>query len=84
MITEYYKLSGIDKVAVLFSVIGESVAVRLLKTLSESDIRRIRARSREMDTVSVSLKKQILDEFYLAVMSQKLKNEGESEILPDV
>ena len=79
MITEYYKLSGIDKVAVLFSVIGESVAVRLLKTLSESDIRRIRARSREMDTVSVSLKKQILDEFYLAVMSQKLKNEGESE-----
>ena len=75
MITEYYKLSGIDKVAVLFSVIGESVAVRLLKTLSESDIRRIRARSREMDTVSVSLKKQILDEFYLAVMSQKLKNE---------
>ena len=42
MITEYYKLSGIDKVAVLFSVIGESVAVRLLKTLSESDIRRIR------------------------------------------
>ena len=79
MITEYYKLSGIDKVSVLFSVIGESVAVRLLKTLSESDIRRIRARSREMDTVSVSLKKQILDEFYLAVMSQKLKNEGESE-----
>ena len=81
MITEYYKLSGIDKVAVLFSVIGESVAVRLLKTLSESDIRRIRARSREMDSVSVSLKKQILDEFYLAVMSQKLKNEGETEIL---
>ncbi len=79
MITEYYKLSGIDKVAVLFSVIGESVAVRLLKTLSESDIRRIRARSREMDSVSVSLKKQILDEFYLAVMSQKLKNEGETE-----
>ena len=81
MITEYYKLSGIDKVAVLFSVIGESVAVRLLKTLSESDIRRIRARSREMDSVSVSLKKQILDEFYLAVMSQKLKNEGETCLL---
>ena len=79
MITEYYKLSGIDKVSVLFSVIGESVAVRLLKTLSESDIRRIRARLREMDSVSVSLKKQILDEFYLAVMSKKLKNEGEVE-----
>ena len=30
MITEYYKLAGIDKVAVLFSMIGESVAVNLL------------------------------------------------------
>lgn len=79
MITEYYKLAGIDKVAVLFSVIGESVAVKLLKSLSESDVRRIRARSREMEAVSTALKKQILDEFYLAVISQKLKSEGEPE-----
>ena len=76
MITEYYKLAGIDKVAVLFSVIGEGVAVKLLKTLSESDVRRIRARGREMEAVSTALKKQILDEFYLAVISQKLKSEG--------
>ena len=76
MITEYYKLAGIDKVAVLFSVIGEGVAVKLLKTLSESDVRRIRARGREMESVSTALKKQILDEFYLAVISQKLKSEG--------
>ena len=79
MITEYYKLAGIDKVTVLFSVIGEDVAVKLLKTLSESDVRRIRARGREMESVSTALKKQILDEFYLAVISQKLKSEGEPE-----
>lgn len=79
MITEYYKLAGIDKVTVLFSVIGEDVAVKLLKTLSESDVRRIRARAREMEAVSTALKKQILDEFYLAVISQKLKSEGEPE-----
>ncbi|HHZ80948.1 MAG TPA: hypothetical protein EYN68_07160 [Candidatus Marinimicrobia bacterium] len=79
MITEYYKLAGIDKVAVLFSIIGESVAVKLLKSLSESDIRRIRARDREMEPVSTALKKQILDEFYLGIISQKLKSEGEPE-----
>ena len=60
-------------------MIGEGVAVKLLKTLSESDVRKIRARAREMEAVSTALKKQILDEFYLAVISQKLKSEGEPE-----
>jgi len=79
MITEYYKLAGIDKVAVVFSIIGENVAVRLLKDLSETEVRRIRARSREMEPVSTGLKKQIMDEFYLAIISQKLKSEGEPQ-----
>ncbi len=79
MITEYYQLAGIDKVAVVFSIIGENVAVKLLKGLSETDVQKIRARSREMEQVSTALKKQIMDEFYLSVISQKLKSESEPE-----
>ena len=79
MITEYYQLAGIDKVAVVFSIIGENVAVKLLKDLDETDVQRIRARSREMEQVSTALKKQIMDEFYLSVISQKLKSESEPE-----
>ncbi len=79
MITEYYQLAGIDKVAVVFSFIGENVAVKLLKDLDETDVQRIRARSREMEQVSTALKKQIMDEFYLSVISQKLKSESEPE-----
>jgi len=79
MITEYYQLAGIDKVAVVFSIIGENVAVKLLKGLDETDVHRIRARSREMEQVSTALKKQIMDEFYLSVISQKLKSESEPE-----
>ena len=79
MITEYYQLAGIDKVAVVFSIIGENVAVKLLKGLDETDVQRIRARSREMEQVSTALKKQIMDEFYLSVISQKLKSESEPE-----
>ena len=79
MITEYYQLAGIDKVAVVVSIIGENVAVKLLKDLDETDVQRIRARSREMEQVSTALKKQIMDEFYLSVISQKLKSESEPE-----
>lgn len=79
MITEYYQLAGIDKVAVVFSIIGENVAVKLLRGLSETDVQKIRARSREMEQVSTALKKQIIDEFYLSVISQKLKSESEPE-----
>ena len=79
MITEYYQLAGIDKVAVVFSIIGENVAVKLLRGLSETDVQKIRARSREMEQVSTALKKQIMDEFYLSVISQKLKSESEPE-----
>tara|TARA_B100000029_G_scaffold12909_2_gene13493 strand:- start:352 stop:1284 length:933 start_codon:yes stop_codon:yes gene_type:complete len=79
MITKYYQLAGIDKVAVVFSIIGENVAVKLLKGLSETDVQRIRARSREMEQVSTALKKQVMDEFYLSVISQKLKSESEPE-----
>ena len=79
MITEYYQLAGIDKVAVVFSIIGENVAVKLLKGLDETDVHRIRARSREMEQVSTALKNQIMEEFYLSVISQKLKSESEPE-----
>lgn len=75
MITDYNRLSGLDKVAILFSVLGESLAVKMVKGLAEADLRRIRARVREMESVSSSVKKKVVDQFYLAFISRKLEDE---------
>ena len=37
MIKDYQMLSGIQKVAVLFSVVGESLAMSLIKGLSKTE-----------------------------------------------
>ena len=60
MITDYNRLSGLHKVAILFTVLGESLAMSLIKGLSRTEIRKIRATISEMDSVSFTLKRRIM------------------------
>ena len=78
MITDYNTLSGLDKVAILFTILGESLAVKLVKGLHETDIKKIRTRIREMGAVSTPVKKQVVDEFYLSFLSKKF-SEGDGD-----
>ena len=64
MINDYNMLSGLQKVAILFSVLGESLAMTLVKGLSRTEIRKIRSSLREMGQVSFSVKKRVMEEFY--------------------
>ncbi|GIT74176.1 MAG: hypothetical protein Ct9H300mP29_1700 [Candidatus Neomarinimicrobiota bacterium] len=43
MISDYNRLSGLQKVAILFSILGESLALNLVKDLDKTEIRKIRA-----------------------------------------
>lgn len=79
MITDYNRLSGLDKVAILFSVLGESLAITLIKGLPETDIRKIRARIREMGAIIFSVKKKVVEEFYLAFISKKFQDDGKGD-----
>ena len=42
MITEYNRLSGLQKVAILFSILGESLALNLVNDLDQTEIRKIK------------------------------------------
>jgi len=79
MITDYTRLSGLQKVAILFSVLGESLALTLVKDLSKTDIRKIRACIREMDSVSFSVKKRVIEQFYFSFVSEKFQDEDEDK-----
>ena len=46
MISDYNKLSGLQKVAILFSILGESLAITLVNDLDQTELRKIRAAMR--------------------------------------
>ena len=73
MIKDINNLSGLDKAGLLFQVLGESLALTLFNDLSESDLLKIRIRSKELKHISVSLKKEIIEEFYFKLLANQNK-----------
>lgn len=72
---EYASLSGLDKSAILFQVLGDGLAVTIFKDLGDTDLRKIRVRAREFTDVPFKLKKAILEEFYFSFITEKFKAE---------
>ncbi len=70
---EYAALSGLDKSAILFQVLGDGLAVTVFKELSDTDLRKIRVRARELISVPFKVKKTVLEEFYFGFMTEKMK-----------
>ena len=79
MISDYNRLSGLQKVAILFSVLGESLALTLVKELDQTEIRKIRAAMRGVSNVAFAVKKQVMEEFYFSFVSEKFQQEEESD-----
>ena len=79
MITDYNRLSGLHKVSILFSVLGESLAISLIKGLSRTEVRKIRATIREMGGVSFSLKRRVMEEFYFGFLSEQFQDPDKEE-----
>ena len=67
-------LSGLDKAAILFQVLGESLSLSMFQNIAEADILRIRVRSRELRNIPIPLKQNILEEYYFKMMSTKYHN----------
>jgi len=79
MISDYNRLSGLQKVAILFSILGESLALNLVKDLDKTEIRKIRAGMRGVGNVAFAVKKQVMEEFYFAFVSEKFQESEESD-----
>ena len=73
--TDFNSLSGIDKAAVLFSVLGEPLALTLFKDLDEDQIIKIRLKSKELGIIDPLLRKEVLEEYYFKIVSDKYENQ---------
>ena len=74
---EEMKLSGLEKAAILFKVLGPNLARPLFKTLNETDIMKIRSKMSELGNVTFETRKKVLEEFYFNFMSEKMVNSKE-------
>jgi flagellar motor switch protein FliG len=70
---EYGSLSGLDKSAILFQVLGDGLAVTIFKELSDTDLRMVRVRARELEDIPFKVRKSVLEEFYFAFLTEKFK-----------
>jgi flagellar motor switch protein FliG len=66
-------------VAILFSILGESLALNLVKELDKTELRKIRAAMRGVNSVAFTVKKQVMEEFYFSFVSEKFQDEEESD-----
>jgi flagellar motor switch protein FliG len=73
--------SGFDKAAILLHIFGDSLAMTLFKTISESDMLKLRIRSRELQNIPSSLKKAVMEEYYFKMMSEKYRDKEEADDL---
>ena len=71
---DYNSLSGLDKAAILFQVLGEPLAVSFFTSLAKEDILKIRVRSNELSgQVPTIVKKQILDEYSFLMLQDRYR-----------
>ena len=77
---DYNSLSGLDKAAVLFQILGEPLAVSFFTDLAKEEILKIRVRSNELaGQIPTVVKKQILDEYsFLMLQDRYRKNKPDS------
>jgi flagellar motor switch protein FliG len=81
MSTILENFSGFDKAAILLHIFGDSLAMTLFKTISDSEMIKLRLRSRELQNVPPSLKKAVMEEYYFKMMSDKYRDKEEPDDL---
>ena len=71
--------SGFDKAAILLQILGEQLAMPLFNSISESDMLKLRVRSRELQNTPTAVKKLIMEEYYFKMMSNQYRNKPEPD-----
>ena len=71
---DYNSLSGIDKCAILFQVLGEPLAVSFFAGLPKEQLRAIRVRSAELaGKIPTNIKKRVLDDYNFNLLQDQYR-----------
>ena len=75
------ELTGYDKVAIIFDILGDSLSINMFKDIPEAEFYKIRDRAKTLkNTVPTAVKKEVLEDYYFKMLSnEKYKDQTSSE-----
>ena len=74
-------LSGYDKAAIIFDILGDSLSINMFKNIPEAEFYKIRDHAKTLkNTVPTAVKKEVLEDYYFKMLSnEKYKDQTSSE-----
>ena len=75
------ELTGYDKVAIIFDILGDSLSINMFKDIPETEFYKIRDHAKTLkNTVPTAVKKEVLEDYYFKMLSnEKYKDQSSSE-----
>ena len=75
------ELSGYDKAAIIFDILGESLAINMFKDIPEAEFYKLRDHAKSIrKSVPTTVKKEILEDYYFKMLTnEKYKDQTSSE-----
>ena len=79
------ELSGYDKAAIVFDIMGESLAINMFKDIPESEFYKLRDHAKSIrNTVPTTVKKEVLEDYYFKMLTnEKYKDQPNNEKMFD-
>ena len=79
------ELTGYDKVAIIFDILGDSLSINMFKDIPEAEFYKIRDHAKTLkNTVPTAVKKEVLEDYYFKMLSnEKYKDQTSSEKMFD-
>ena len=79
------ELSGYDKAAIVFDILGESLAINMFKDIPKSEFYKLRDHAKTIrNNVPTSIKKEVLEDYYFKMLTnEKYKDQPSSEEMFD-
>ena len=75
------ELTGYDKVAIIFDILGDSLSINMFKDIPEAEFYKIRDHAKTLkNTVPTAVKKEVLEDYYFKMLSnEKYKDQTNGE-----
>ena len=75
------ELTGYDKVAIIFDILGDSLSINMFKDIPEAEFYKIWDHAKTLkNTVPTAVKKEVLEDYYFKMLSnEKYKDQTSSE-----
>lgn len=75
------ELTGYDKAAIIFDILGDSLSINMFKDIPEAEFYKLRDHAKNLrNDVPTSVKKEVLEDYYFKMLSnEKYKDQTSSE-----